>query len=83
MVKLADIKKDAVLLGILPSQAVKVVSVDPLGEDAVTVCYRDQQGKLAERMLFRADEQSLELQESGRPWSFDGDGTNFKLAAEA
>lgn len=34
-------------------------------------------------MLFRADEPTLDLQQTGKPWSLDGDGTNFKLAAEA
>ena len=34
-------------------------------------------------MLFRDDEPHLSLVEAGRPWSFDGDGEDFKLAAEA
>ena len=60
MVKLADIRKDSLLVGIIPNQGVKIVAVDPVGEDAVTVYYRDPQGKLAERMLFRADEPTLQ-----------------------
>ena len=83
MVKLEELRKDAIIKGVIPNQAVTVVSVDPVGEDAVTLYYRDAAGGLAERMLFRTDEPSLEILEEGRPWSFDGNGENFKLAAEA
>ena len=34
-------------------------------------------------MLFRTDEAKLSLAEAGRPWAFDGDGDDFKLAVEA
>jgi superfamily II DNA or RNA helicase len=83
MVKLDQIKKDAVLSGIVPGQSVKIASVDQIGDDAVSVFYRDSQGKLGERMLFRSDEASLDHVELGRPWSFDGNAADFKLAAEA
>ena len=83
MVRLEDIKKDSVLRGIASGTAVKVVTVESIGNDALTVYYRDGDGKLAERMLFRADEANLETVEKGRPWSFDSSGDDFKLAAEA
>jgi len=81
--RLEDLKKDAVLKGVIPSQNVRVVSADPIGPDAVTLTYRDAENKLGERMLFRPDEAVLDLVTEGRPWSFDGDGADFKLAAEA
>lgn len=81
--RLEDLKKDAVLKGVIPSQNVRVVSADPIGPDAVTLTYRDAENKLGERMLFRSDEAVLDLVTEGRPWSFDGDGADFKLAAEA
>ncbi|TAN08777.1 MAG: DUF3883 domain-containing protein [Rhodanobacteraceae bacterium] len=34
-------------------------------------------------MLFRADEKALALATAGRHWSFDANGSGFKLAAEA
>ena len=83
MVKLEELKKDALLNGIVPGQAVKVASVDRIGEDAISVFYRDSQGQLGERMLFRANEPSLSYPDIGRSWSFDGNGADFKLAAEA
>jgi hypothetical protein len=34
-------------------------------------------------LLYRHDEPRLELVETGRPWSFDGDGALFRLVSEA
>ncbi|WP_457573269.1 helicase-related protein [Desulfolithobacter sp.] len=83
MVRLQDIKKDAVLDGVVPGQAVTILSVEPIGDDALTVVYRDAGGTIGERMLFRSDESLLNTVQQGRPWSFDGNGSDFKLAAEA
>ncbi len=81
--KLEDIKKDLVLSGIVPGQSVTIVNVDSIGDDAISVFYKDSRGKLGERMLFRSDEGNFNLVKAGRPWSFDGIGSDFKLAAEA
>ncbi|WP_411166969.1 RNA polymerase-associated protein RapA [Aeromonas sp. DSM 116730] len=83
MLKLEEIKKDAQVLGIIEGQVVRVVTVEPIGEHALTVYYKDSSGKLAERMLFRTDEIALELATVGRPWAFDANGTDFKLGLEA
>lgn len=83
MLKLEDIRKDAVVTGIEPGQVVRVVQTEPVGDDAVTVYYKTADGKLAERMLFRSDELGLALAEAGRPWAFDAPGADFKLGLEA
>ncbi len=83
MVKLEDINKDSILSGVIQGHSVKIVSVESIGEDAVTVYYRDPEGKLGERMLFRSDEPNLDEVKAGRPWSFDANPKDFKLAAEA
>ena len=69
--------------GVIPGGVVTVVSVQPIGDDAVTLYYRDGEGKLGERMLFRSDEDTISVVEKGRPWSLDADPDDFKLAAEA
>ncbi|QEZ48000.1 helicase-related protein [Cupriavidus oxalaticus] len=81
--KLEAITKGALVAGIEPGQVARIVSADPLGENAVTVVYRTGDGRLGERVLFRADEANLSIATAGRPWSFDADGADFKLAAEA
>ncbi len=83
MVKLEDIKKDTQVRGIVPDEIVRVVQTEPVGDNAVTVYYKDAQGRLGEQMLFRSDEARLELAQAGRPWSFDAPGADFKLALEA
>ncbi len=40
-------------------------------------------GCVANEIRYRHDEPRLEIVESGRPWSFDGDGAPSSLAPEA
>ena len=83
MLKLEDIKKDAQIRGIQSEEIVRIVQVEPVGDAAISVYYKDSQGKLGEQMLFRSDEARLELAVAGRPWSFDAPGAEFKLGLEA
>lgn len=83
MVKLEDVKKGSLLRGIESDEIVRVVTVEPVGDHAITVYYKTNQGRLGEQMLFRSDEARLELAEAGRPWGFDAPGEEFKLALEA
>ncbi|CAK0742813.1 hypothetical protein CCP3SC1_1350007 [Gammaproteobacteria bacterium] len=83
MLKLENIKKNAAISGIEPNQVVRIVTTEPVGDNALTVYYKTPDGKLLERMLFRANEVNLSLAEAGRPWAFDAPGEEFKLAVEA
>jgi len=67
--KLEDLKKDATVLGVEPGVVVRIVQVELVGPDAVTVYYKTPDGKLLERMLFRSDEITLSIAEAGRPWA--------------
>ena len=83
MLKLEEIRKDAQVIGIEANEIVKVVSVDLLGSDALTVYYKNNKGILSEQLLSREDESRLELAEKGKPWAFDVPGDSFKLGLEA
>lgn len=83
MLKLEDIKRDAVIEGLDPSGPATVRFVEPVGPDALTVNYRLSNGESRERVVFRNEEASLSPAEAGLPWAFDADGEDFKLAAEA
>lgn len=83
MLKLEEIKKNAAISGIEHGHVVRIVTTEPVGDNALTVYYKTSDGKLLERMLFRTDEVNLSLAETGRPWAFDAPGEEFKLAAEA
>ena len=72
--KLEEIKNGASVRGIASNQPVHVVSVDWIGDQAISVVYRDHNGTVAESVLYRDDEHRLEVEQNGRPWSFDADG---------
>ncbi|MCW2276781.1 DEAD/DEAH box helicase [Heliophilum fasciatum] len=81
--KLEDIKKETAIAGIESNQIVRVVTTEPVGNNAITVYYKTTDGRLTERMLFRTDEANLSLAEAGRPWAFDAPGADLKLVTEA
>lgn len=83
MLKLEDIQPNAAVRGILPDCLVTVVSVQWFGSEALELTYKDPVGRVANLLLYRHDEPRLEVVEQGRPWSFDGDGSLFRLVSEA
>ena len=83
MSKLEDLQPNAALRGILPDALVTVVNVQWFGSAALELTYKSPTGKVANELLYRHDEARLEIVEQGRPWSFDGDGSLFRLVSEA
>lgn len=83
MVRLEDLVLAAAVGGIVPGTDVTVVAVAWHGQAAITLTYREPSGRVAERLLYRDDEAALELRGSHSAWSFDADGSAFRLAAEA
>jgi len=81
--KLEDLKPHTLVRGVLPDGPVTVVSVQWFGSDVVELTYKDPAGRLGNVLLYRDDEPRLEIVEQGRPWSFDGDGSLFRLVSEA
>jgi SNF2 family DNA or RNA helicase len=81
--KLEDLRPNASIRGILPDSLVEVVSVKWFGSDALELTYKDPGGKVSNELLYRDDEQRVEVVEHGRPWSFDGEGDLFRLVSEA
>ncbi|WP_199258252.1 helicase-related protein [Paracoccus binzhouensis] len=81
--RLEDIKNGASVRGIASAQPVQVVSVDWIGDQAISVVFRDHSGTVAESILYRDDEHRLEVEKTGRPWSFDADGALLRLVTEA
>src|ERR1700736_4651164 len=83
MTRLEDLQPTAAVRGLLPDQIVTVVSVQWFGSEALELTYKMQSGRVANELLYRHDEQRLQIVEHGRPWSFDGDGHLFRLVSEA
>jgi hypothetical protein len=83
MIRLEDLQPNAVVRGILPDGLVTLVVVQWFGSEALELTYKTASGKVANELLYRHDEPRLEIVETGRPWSFDGDGALFRLVSEA
>jgi len=83
MARLEDLTPGASVRGILPEGLVTVVVVQWFGSEAIELTYKDPAGRIANQLLYHHDEPRLEVVEHGRPWSFDGDGSLFRLVSEA
>jgi superfamily II DNA or RNA helicase len=81
--QLEQIAPNVSLVGIEPASVVTVVAVVPIAEGALQVIYKTPDGTLKDRLLNRADESGISFAVVERPWSFDGDGQDFKLTVEA
>ncbi|MBC2710216.1 MAG: DUF3883 domain-containing protein [Desulfosarcina sp.] len=83
MARLEELKRGASVKGILPDGFITVVDVSWIGSVAIELTYKDSKGKLANELIYRDREDDLEILESGKPWSFDGDPDLFRLVSEA
>lgn len=83
MSKLEDLTPNTTVRGILPNSNITVVNTQWFGSDALELTYKTQDGKVHNQLLYREDELRMEVVEKGRPWSFDGDGSAFRLVSEA
>src|SRR5437773_3535033 len=83
MSRLEELQPHTSVRGILPDCLVSVVNVQWFGSEAIELTYKSPTGKVANELLYRHDEPRLEVVEQGRPWSFDGDGSLFRLVSEA
>ena len=81
--RLEDLVAGSAVEGLNPKGMVTVVQVQWHGRDAITLTYRDASGRVADELLYRHDEPRLGVVVQGRPYSFDADGSSFRLVAEA
>jgi superfamily II DNA or RNA helicase len=81
--RLEDLTPGARVRGVFPDRAVTVVQVEWHGTNAITLTYRDDNGRSDHEVLYRDAESRLELEDEGRAWSFDADGKLFRLTSEA
>ena len=83
MARLEQLTRGTTVQGILPGEPVTVVDVRWHGDSALTLTYTDSRGQPGQVLLFREREPDLVVTEGGRRWTFDGDGAQLRLVAEA
>ena len=83
MATLEELKTGASIRGILPNSLVTVETVKWYGTDALELMFKGPTGKPDHQLLYRHDEARLEIVESGKPWSFNGDASLFRVVSEA
>src|SRR3954451_22738686 len=82
MLAFEDIKPGSRVRGLDPGGIAEVVQVARFGSDALNLVFRVN-GKVGERLLYRGEEASFDLVETGRAYAFDADGGLLRLASEA
>ncbi len=80
--RLEEITSGQTIDGLAFSGPAVVKGVEWLGEDRIEVTFRTDRG-LDERVLDRSDEAQLRISAATKPFTFDGDAADFRLAAEA
>ena len=83
MARLEELTRGTSVKGVLPAGLVSVVDVKWVGSVAVELTYKDSAGHLGNELIYRDREPTLEIDTVARPWSFDGDGSLFRLVSEA
>jgi SNF2 family DNA or RNA helicase len=84
LARLEDLTKGAVVRGVLTDRAVRVVDVEWHGSNAITLTYTDDStGKPDQELLYRDNEPQLSVEQVGRAWAMDADGSLFRLVSEA
>ncbi|MEU8402699.1 helicase-related protein [Nonomuraea sp. NPDC048892] len=79
----AVLRAEARIRGLVGQDPVTIKSVVRLTDDAFEVVYRDDQGRIAEKLVYRENLPQLTVLTEGQTFSFDADGRSFRLAAEA
>ena len=83
MVKLEDITKDAQIRGLHRDGVVKVVSIDKVGDSAISAVYQKSAGGYGDQMLFRSDESRFELAQASKAWALGVPGITVRRPVAA
>lgn len=81
--KLEKLQRGALVKGILPEEDVTIIDVNWHGSDVVEVTYKNSTGRPDIVLLYRDNEPSLEIVTGYKPWTYDADGSSFRLVSEA
>ncbi len=81
--QLEDLQPKSILKGLIPDESVTVVSVEWFGSDVIDLVYKSDSGSISNELLNREDESRISIISEESTWSFDGNGSDFRLVSEA
>jgi superfamily II DNA or RNA helicase len=81
--KISDLTTGSWAHGLAGEGAVEILLVEPHGDTAATVTWRDANGRTDSRLVYEDDLARLKVEAAGRNWTFDADADEFLLASEA
>ena len=83
MANLEEITVGASVTGIAGNAPVSIVAVKWYGNAVLEITFKDARGQTASQLLYREDEERLNIADGSLPWSFDADANLLRLASEA
>ncbi|MDX9872402.1 MAG: helicase-related protein [Clostridia bacterium] len=83
MARLEEITVGSIIAGIASKEPVSIVAVKWYGTNVLEITFKDRKGQLASQLLYRENENSIEIMDGSLPWSFDADANLLRLASEA
>lgn len=82
-VQLEGLSPGARVRGVLPDRTITVIQTSWHGSAALTLTYKDDEGRVGTQLVYRDDEARLDIEAEGAAWAFDADGHLFRLVSEA
>jgi len=71
------------LRGLIPGETIQIISTQAVGDDAIEVYYRKNDGSLGQQLLYADAITSLSIETDKIPWKFDADAAQVRLTSEA
>ncbi len=81
--RLEDITIGCRVNGLLNNETVDIIAVKWYGNSVLEVTYKNDRGQLSNQLLYRYNEDDIEVLSQNLPWNFDADGNTMRLISEA
>jgi superfamily II DNA/RNA helicase len=83
MARLEEMITGSSISGITGQEPVTLVAVKWYGNAVLEITFKDAKARLASQLLYREDEERIEVRDGSLPWSFDADADRLRLVSEA
>jgi len=71
------------LKGLIPGETIQIITTQSVGNDAIEVYYRKNDGSLGQQLLYSDSFSNLSIETEKLPWKFDADAAQVRLTSEA